>query len=329
MPTTVFVNGKFYGGEGDLPISEARVSVFDAGFQHSVGLFETMVGGSEVRGIEGAAAHGEVQESWVLHLDEHLERLAGSARALGLSEQLRAAALGEAVLATVGRAGLKRARVRVTVTAGNLSMLGGARAGAGGGGAELDPTVLIVAQPVTEYPAAMFERGVLLSLAGSRANPLDPCEGHKTLNYWRRLRDLQAAAAKGAGEALVLSVTGHVCGGCVSNVFVVKGSELVTPLARGEEDGGEEKHKGVSVGSPVLPGVTRQWVMEKAEMWGMKVVKRLVTVQELIDAEEVFVTNSSWGVLPVVQVEANRIGAGVPGRYATDLRDAWVGLMPR
>src|SRR5438552_18169551 len=113
MPTSVFLNGTFYGGADEAPIADARVSAFDAGFQHAVGLFETMMGGVVRRGVEGPRTHGEEIEVWILQLDEHMERLAASAKALGLSDQFRTRALGEVALATVRRSGLERARVRL------------------------------------------------------------------------------------------------------------------------------------------------------------------------------------------------------------------------
>lgn len=347
--TTVFLNGKFYGGPDDPPITQARVGAFDAGLQHAVGLFETMLGG--VSTAQEADAAGAVQETetWVLQLDEHLERLANSARELGLSDQLRTGALGDAIVSTVTRSGLPRARVRLTITGGDLSMLGSSTASGGGGGGgarSVDPTVMIVAQPATQYPAAMFERGVMVSIADGKANALNPSEGHKTLNYWWRLRELQLAAAKGAGEAMVLSVTNHVCSGCVSNVLLVKGDTLYTPIARGQERGeaaGETMIDGVPVApragreqrggalvlpSPVLPGVTRAWAMRKAEMMGYAVEARMLGVSDLLEAEEVFLSNSSWGVLPVVALEAAQIGDGKPGRLTMDLRDAWLDMLP-
>ncbi|MFN7022255.1 MAG: aminotransferase class IV [Phycisphaerales bacterium] len=298
---TIFLNGRFLQSA-----DEARLSVFDAGFQHSVGLFETMLGGVNVAG-----------EPWVLHLDRHMDRLVGSASELGLSADLRAGALGEAVVEAVARSGLRRARVRLTVTGGDLSML--SRSGASG---PTDPTVLIVAQPATEYPDAMFERGGALVIADARANPLNPFEGHKTLNYWWRLRELQTAAAKGAAEALVLQVSNHVASGCVSNVFLVRNGELVTPIARGEEAdvGGPG---GRSLPSPVLPGVTRAWVLDEADRLGLVVRREMIGVAEVLDADEVFLTNSSWGVLSIVKVEASAIGDGVPGRLAKQLRESW------
>jgi len=320
------------------------VSAFDAGFQHAVGLFETMLGGCVpvAPGVDdrsaGDAAAGAEPEVWVLHLDRHIERLTESARALGLSYELRAGALADAVMATVRRSGLARTRVRLTITGGDLSMIsrggpgagsGGSAAGGGGGGGAHDPTVLIVAQPATNYPQAMFERGGSLVVADARANPLNPFEGHKTLNYWWRLRELQVAAGKGGSEALVLQVTNHVCSGCVSNVFAVRDGALITPIARGEEpQHGMSPGKGRSLPSPVLPGITRGWVIEEAERRGMPVKREMISAAELLEADEIFLTNSSWGVLPIVKFEASAIGDGVPGRLSRELCSAWRSQQP-
>lgn len=297
---TVFLNGRFVDAD------EARVSAFDAGFQHGVGLFETM---------SARLANGVVA---VFRLEEHIERLIGSAGELGLSMSLKAPALAEAVTKTVLESGLPRARVRLTVTGGDLNLLARGKNDAGGAKAG-DPTVLIVAQPATEYPPEMFERGVMVSVADLKLNPFDPMAGHKTLNYWGRLRELQVAAAKKAGEALVFTVTNHLAGGCVSNVFLVKGGEIVTPIARGEEAEG----KGIAIPSPVLPGITRGWVVEWAARRRIRVHTRMVTIEDVLGADEVFLTNSSWGVLPVVAVEKKEIGDGEVGEMTGEVRGGW------
>ncbi len=340
---TVFLNGKFVDRD------EAVVSAFDAGFQHGVGLFETMlaVGGGEWR---------------VLHLRQHLQRLSVSAKGLGLSESLRVAALEEAVIRTVARAGeeledVSRLRVRLTITGGDLNMLGRARGANSsesgqphpgpppGGEGDQGPTLLIVAQPATEYPAEMFERGVSAVVADLRVNPLDPFSGHKTLNYWARLRELQVAASKRAGEALVFQVTNHLAGGCVSNAFVVRGGTVYTPIARGEESevaegggaytaAGLDPHdsatpaasagdRGAVLPSPVLPGIVRRWVMDWCAAEGIEVERRMLTIDDVLGAEEVFLTNSSWGVLPVVKVEREAVGDGSVGEMSRRLMGAW------
>ncbi|MFO0859688.1 MAG: aminotransferase class IV [Phycisphaerales bacterium] len=314
MPS-VFLNGSF------LDRDDARISAFDAGVQHGVGLFETMLA-------------VEREDGWeVIDLDAHLDRLANSARELRLTERLRVDALRDAVLHTVRRAGeeeaQERLRVRLTITGGDLNLLERARGQQGGQQGDQQPTLLIAATRATAYPREMFERGVLATIADWKANPLDALQGHKTVNYWARLRELQSAAAKNAAEALVFQVSNHLCGGCVSNALVVKSGRLITPIARGEEienaEGAEsEGGKGRAImPSPVLPGVVRRWALEWAEDRGLEIERRMVAIGDVLGADEFLLTNSSWGVLPVVAVESHVLGAGKPGEIGLALTDAW------
>jgi len=299
---SVFLNGEFVHRD------DAKIGAFDAGFQHGVGLFETLIARATPDGVV------------VRDLDEHLDRLQASSAILGLSDELKTGALGDTVVETVKRSGLENARIRLTVTGGDLNML--QTTGRSGHQA----TILIQATPTTPYPDEMFENGVMATLGQARANPLDPTAGHKTLNYWWRLRELQSAAAKGAGEAIIFQVSNHLCGGCVSNLFVVDGGNLITPIARGEEDkGGTPETREGRIASPVLPGITRMRVIEKAKAMGIKTTKRMMTIDDLLDSQEVFLTNSSWGVLPVVGVEAESIGDGAVGEVTKKVREAVVG----
>lgn len=286
-----------------LSHDEAKVSAFDAGFQHGVGLFETMHATMTPDGPR------------VFRVEQHLARLKESASMLQLTENLRTGALAEAVEHVVEQSGLvteaSDARVRLTLTGGDLNLL------QRGEGRSMDPTILIAVTPSVKYPPDMFNKGVLVTVADAKANPLNFHEGHKTLNYWWRLRELQTASTKAAAEALVLQVTNHVCGGAVSNLFAVIDGTLVTPMARGEESEGD-------VSSPVLPGITRKAIIEFAAAKNIGCDKRLLAVGDVLDADEVFLTNSSWGVLPVRAIEAKTIGAGMPGEVTKALRDAWL-----
>lgn len=295
----VWLNGGFVARD------DARVSAFDAGFQHGVGLFETMRAG-----LRDA-------EPFVFQLEEHLARLERSATALGLAGTLRTGPLGDAVLSAVARAGHDAARVRLTITGGDLNLL---RAGA----SRHDPTIFIDVQPATAYPDRMFEQGVVVAIADAKANPLNPIEGHKTLNYWWRLRELQTAGAKGAAEALVFAASNHLAGGCVSNALIVKDGTLITPIARTEEQ--DVGGKG-AMPSPVLPGTTRAWALAQAVDMGLGIQRRMVTIEDVLDAEELMLTNSSWGVLPVVRVERKEIGSGAVGEVARTLRADWLRAM--
>jgi branched-subunit amino acid aminotransferase/4-amino-4-deoxychorismate lyase len=288
----IWLNGKF------LPRDAARISAFDAGIQHGVGLFETCI----------------ARNGTVFRAEAHTRRLVESAKKLLLSDTLRAEPLAEALQSAVEHNELDEARLRLTVTGGDLSLT------AASPQHRVDPTILIDLQPPTEYPESFFADGVMVSIAEGRLNPTSPMAGHKTLNYWPRIHTLQHAAAAKAGEALWFTVTNHLAGGCVSNVFVAIDGVLALPFARGEEPGD-------AVGPTVLPGTTRAAILELCEGLGIEVRRCTLDIDELLSADEVFLTNSSWGVLPVVAVEKKKIGNGVVGEMTTQLRQAWLDLV--
>ena len=289
-----YLNGRM------IDIASPALRVEDAGFQHAVGLFETM-----------AAFRGRV-----FRMRQHLERLRKSATDLGLAREMKIEPLEEAVLQTLQHNRLTEARVRLTLTAGSASLL------KPDGPTTPTPTVLVVAQPPTVYDPAYFDRGIMALVAPPIANPFNPLAGHKTLSYWGRLRMLRQAASAGAGEAICLNITNHLASGAVSNIFLVKNDTLLTPFARGEETTG-------ALPAPVLPGITRAAVIELAESMEMPVEKKMLGVTDMLDADEVFLTNSSWQVLPVTRVEKKEIGDGAVGPITAKLRRALLDLIER
>ena len=280
----VWLNGQL------LSVDEAKISAFDAGFQHSVGIFETM----RVTGGEP------------LDLEKHLARMAGSAADLRLSSSMDVEPLGGAIQATIVANELTEARVRVTLSGGDLNMLAEP-------GKTHDPTLLIVAQPPTIYPQEFFEKGVSVTVSEGRVSRADRFAGHKTLWYWPRLFELQRAATVGASESLWFTTRNILASGSVSNVFLVEGDTIVTPPARGESLDGQ----------PVLPGIVRSWVLESAEAAGRTVERSEIDIERLLAAEEIFLTNSSWGVMPVVKIEDSTIGAGEPGTVTQEFIKLW------
>ncbi len=266
----VWINGTFVDDKN------ATTSVFDAGFQHGVGLFETL-----------CAKNGRV-----FRAQNHMERLAQSASALRLTEKLQIEPLVEALQLTLEENNQEEARMRITITGGDLNLLQHTGESSGG-----DPTIVIQTQPPTRYPDAFFDKGVVVSIASGRVNPFEFSAGHKTLNYWSRLLNLQMAAMQQCGEALWLTPSATVAGGCVSNIFIVRNGALLTPIARGEEGENDDP-------SAVLPGITREVVIETAQELGIGTSKQQLTIDDVLGADEVFLTNSSWGVLPVIGLRA-------------------------
>ncbi|MSR69963.1 MAG: hypothetical protein EXS17_06430 [Phycisphaerales bacterium] len=288
----IWLNGRF------VELADAKVSLFDAGFQHGVGLFETMT-----------ARNGSVFRAMT-----HLERLKESAVQLGLLEVLQLEPLADAIALTLDKNQATQARVRLTLTAGDLRML--KSPGVASEAPRSDPTIAIVVQPPTPYPAELFARGVRVCVAAAKLNGHDPFAGHKTVWYWPRLAELQLAASMGSAESIFFTTANRVACGAVSNIFVVSSGVVRTPPARGEGTGRAQ--------SPVLPGVTRGVVLECAKELGLTAETGELTIDDLLAADEVFLTNSSWGVLPVVAVERTSIGAGTPGRVAQSLRKSYL-----
>lgn len=283
-----------------LDETQARIPSRDAGLQHAVGLFETMF------------AHNGA----VFRLDQHLARLKRSAAELGLAADMDTAPLADAVNQTLIENQLTQARIRLTVTAGTLSLL----RGEDGDAMRVTQTIMVQADPPTTFDPGYFEQGVRVRIYGQGANPFDITAGHKTLNYWARLRSLRQAAASDCAEAIWLSVTNHLASGAVSNLFLVKDGKLLTPIAYGEE-------KPDALPAPVLPGITREAVIELAQTQSIPIEKRMLTVEDLLGADEVFLTNGNWKVLPVVAVEQKDIADGQIGTVTASLRQSLLALV--
>ncbi|MCC5830499.1 MAG: aminotransferase class IV family protein [Phycisphaeraceae bacterium] len=292
MALEAFSNGEFVDPD------RAVISGRDAGLLHGVGLFETM-----------AAIHGRI-----IALDRHLERLLTSARTLGLPIPFEQSELALAVEQTLKRNGLVEARIRLTMTPGSLSLLAAARGQAPASPPR--PTVHIEVTPPVVYAPSYFEDGILATVAPRAINPFEPTAGHKTLNYWSRLILLGRAAAAGAGEVICLSTTNHLVEGAVSNLFLVRNGVLYTPPARDEVT-------DPSSPSGVLPGITRSLILDLAAECGIEVVRCELEISDLLDADEVFLTNSSWHILPVRQVERKAIGNARPGPVTMRLRSEY------
>ena len=170
------------------------------------------------------------------------------------------------------------------------------------------PLLLVMAQETAGYPAELYERGMTVCLADRfRQSPWDPLAGHKTTSYCPRLVALRQAQAKGCGEALWATPANLLAEGSLSNLFLVKGGRLKTP----------------PLDTPVLPGVTRAIVLELAQAGGIPADEAPCSIDDLLDADEVFLTNAIMEVMPVSRVERRGIGGEKPGDVTRALAEAY------
>lgn len=262
-----------------VPRGKASISPFDRGFLYGYGLFETM------RSYGGR----------VFRLDRHLARLMHSAEELGLASLLDAGELEQAVYRTLEANKLMDARIRLTVAAGE-------------GERELAPptsgtlTTLVAAEKLT-VPSHIYQQGILAAMVSTRRNSQSPLPAIKSLNYLEGLIAHAEAAALGADEAIMLNDRGFLSECSSSNIFLVVTGKLLTP----------------SLDSGILPGITREAVLELAHDSDIETVEGEIPPSDLLRADEVFITTSVREVVPVVTVDGRSIGSGKPGEVTISL----------
>jgi branched-chain amino acid aminotransferase len=231
----------------------------------------------------------------VFELDSHLDRLFASAKALSINNPYDKKYFADAVYSVLKANSLTDARLRLTLTDGPMGQADENR----------KPTVIIAATKLQPYPAEYYKKGVLVILSPFRQNPAGPLCGHKTTSYYSRLICLNIAHQKNAAEALWFTTDNRLAEGCISNVFLVKNSVLYTPLTT----------------TPVLPGVARKTVFEIASKNSIKVSEKDLSIDDLLNADEVFLTNVIMQVMPVVGIEKHTVGNGKVGQTTEKLRN--------
>ncbi len=225
----------------------------------------------------------------VFAVRRHLARLRRTCEVLRVplepTDQALRAALAEAVEAAGPAAG----RVRLTAT--------------GGTSAGRPPSILVMVTPRTTPPST-----VSCVTVTWRRNEKGPITGLKTTSYAENAIAIARAQELGADEAIFANTAGDLCEGATSNVFVGLGNVLVTP----------------SLASGCLAGVTRELLVEelrRTDPAGVGAIELDLPVEVLERADEVFVTSSTRGVAPVVEVDGRPMAA--PGPLTTAAQRAW------
>jgi branched-chain amino acid aminotransferase len=258
--------------------ADASVSVFDTGFLHGASTFTTML------------AHNGV----VFRLSDHLGRLLETVGLLGIRATATAESLSKAVDEVLAANELLEARMRITLSPGSTK------------GDE--PTTLVTAEPLPEYPADWYEKGITVVVSSFRQNVGDPSFGYKTGCYFPRVLARQEALQKGAEEAIWFTPDNRLAEACFCNVFLVRDGAVLTPPRD----------------TPVLPGVVRQTVIDLCET--LEIDCRTdddLVIKDVLEADEMFLTSSTMGIRPVVRVEQHVVGDEAPGEITQRLLEAY------
>jgi branched-chain amino acid aminotransferase len=280
---TIWLNGEW------CDRGTAMISVYDHGLLYGDGVFE------------GIRVYG----GKIFRLEEHLDRLYDSAKAIWLTIPMEKQELVGITREAVRRSGIAEAYIRHLVTRGE-------------GDLGLDPrkcpraSVIIIVDTIKLWPEQVYETGLNVITAGTpipHRESLSPRV--KSLNYLAHIMAKVEGIHAGADEVLMLDSAGAVAEGSGQNVFVVKNRRLSTP----------PPHAGI------LKGVTRDAVIELAIEAGYEVQQTLLNRYDVYTADEAFFTGTASEIVGIRQLDGRVIGAGKSGPVTRDLRSRFQALV--
>jgi len=262
--------------DGNLVDSaEAKISVFDHGLLYGDGIFE---------GIRLYSGN-------VFRLEEHLERLEYSAKAILLKLPWTRKEISDAVCATCRANALTDGYIRLVVTRG-VGDLG------------LSPwlcpkpSIFIIADKIALYPQEHYEKGLeIVTVPTRRMNAAALSPAIKSLNYLNNIMAKIEARQAGALEAIMLNDQGFVAECTGDNIFIVHKGRLFTPSAQ----------------QGALKGITRDAIFAIAKELGLSIEEHDMTRYDVWNADEVFLTGTGAEVIPVVKLDGREIGNAKPG----------------
>lgn len=271
---------------------EVVISVYDHGFLYGMGLFETFrtYGGKPYL------------------LERHLERLCEGCRRLGIRYEPDLPALRSWMAAVMAANGLDDAYIRFTVTAGEAGL-----------GLPADdyeqPNALVLAKPLQLPDKAAYRTGRELRLLRTARNTPEGGERFKSLHYMNNMiakRELRMAGAAAGTEGLMLTREGLLAEGIVSNLFFVLDGRICTP----------------SVATGILPGITRQKVLELARDSGYRTEEGFYTWDDLLNASEIWTTGSVQELMPITTLTdasgvSRVVGEGEAGLIVRSLQERY------
>ncbi|MBW6470269.1 MAG: branched-chain-amino-acid transaminase [Methanosarcinaceae archaeon] len=267
-----------------VPKSQATTSLYDHGFLYGDGVFEG------IRAYNGR----------VFKLDEHIDRLYDSAKAIALKIPMSKEEMKDAILETLRKNNLTDAYIRPIVSRG-VGDLG------------LDPrkcpvpNIYIITQEWGAMYGDLYEVGLTAITVAIRRNAPDALSPNiKSLNYLNNILAKIEANEKGGDEAIFLDNNGYVSEGSGDNIFVVKNGKVVTPPTINN-----------------LRGITRAAAIDILKEMDHSITEVNIGMFDLYTADEIFVTGTAAESAPITKVDGRVIGDGKPGPITKKMIEAF------
>jgi len=233
------------------------------------------------------------------YMEDHMERLRRSCEGLGFQNVPTMDELTQRGMALVVSSGLQEAGLYYQITRG----AGHSRSKEPD--PSMHPTVVITVDPASRPAESLREEGATaITVPETRWDRADL----KTVNLIPRILVRQKAKETGAYEAIWVGDNGDVLEASASNVFIVKDGVVITP----------------PLGNRLLAGITRAVVLDLTEKLGIVCEERRFTIDELRNADEVFLTGSITEILGLSHVDGEEVGSGKPGPITGQISAAFI-----
>lgn len=275
-------------GDELVPVTEAKVSVFDHGLLYGDGVFE---------GIR-------IYNGKIFKEKEHIKRFFQSAKAIRLEVPMTYRHVSEAMRKTMQANGIVDGDgyIRLLATRGvgslGISVVHTAC-----------PMVIVIADKIALYPPEVYERGLHCIVSSiNRNHPNSTSPRVKSLNYLNNVMAKLEAHDAGADESIMLTTDGRVAECTGDNIFLVTDGMIATPPTC----------------EGILAGITRALTIELARKRGYVVEEKSLVRHDLYVADECFATGTAAEIVPITMIEKRIVGDGKPGPITKQLTEDFI-----
>jgi len=284
----IWMNGKL------VPFKDAKVHVLTHALHYSTAVFE------------GIRCYNTPNGSAIFRLPEHVNRLFNSAKLYGMKIRYTKKQIIDAIIKTVKASGLKECYIRPIAYCGYGTM-------------GLTPTLNKVDVSISCWEWKMGESkagkfsGAKCKISewiriDSRSQPM---QSKCAANYSNAALARVEALKNGYDEAIMLNYSGKVAEGSAENIFIIKNGMIKTP----------------PLDADILNGITRDSVIQLIRSDGIKLIEKNITVNELLKADEVFMTGTAAEVKSVTKIDRTSIGKGKPGIITKTLQKSFMDIV--
>jgi branched-chain amino acid aminotransferase len=271
-------------GAAVVPAREARIPILDHGFLYGDSVYEV------VRTANGRP----------FMLAEHLDRMRRSAAMIYLDLPWSDAEIGSRLSQLRAALAFPECYFRIVATRGPgpISLLPDGCA---------EPGLYLIGTALQLYPARLYRDGCRVAVVRRLRNDpraLDPRA--KTGNYLNNMLGLVEAKRQGSDDALFLNAEGHLTEATTANVWIAERGRVFTP----------------PVAEGLLQGITREWLLRRLPEAGIPAEEAAIDLDRLLRADEVFLSGTVKGIMPVTLIDGRPVGLGKPGpaaRHGMDL----------